>query len=332
MAQPARSIARFSFLAEDNPHPVAGYIVHRVLSSIPVLLFVSFVTFGLVRLAPGDPVLIVLGGHKVDPTTLATLREQFGLVGDPISQYIAWLGRALTGDFGQSFRLRQEVTSLLVERVPITLQLVALSMVVAVAIAIPLGIVQARKRDSVTDYVGSLAALVGLSIPVYFAAMVGVLVFAVWLRWLPAFGSGDSGPDRLRHLILPAGALALGTIALTSRMTRSAMIEALSTDYIEAARAKGLPEWMILVKHAFRNALIPVLTVTSLQVGFLLVGSVLVETTMGLGGLGSLITDAIQNRDYPVIQAAVLLLTVAFTLINLLTDILYAFIDPRIRY
>ena len=311
---------------------MAGYIVHRILSSIPVLLFVSFVTFGLVRLAPGDPVLIVLGGHKVDPTTLATLREQFGLVGDPISQYIAWLGRAITGDFGQSFRLRQDVTSLLVERVPITLELVALSMVIAVAIAIPLGIVQARKRDSATDYIGSLAALIGLSIPVYFAAMVGVLVFAVWLRWLPAFGSGEDGLDRLRHLIMPACALALGTIALTSRMTRSAMIEALSTDYIEAARAKGLPERTILVKHAFRNALIPVLTVTSLQMGFLLVGSVLVETTMGLGGLGSLITDAIQNRDYPVIQASVLLLTVAFTVINLLTDILYAVIDPRIRY
>ncbi len=311
---------------------MAGYIVHRILSSIPVLLFVSFVTFGLVRLAPGDPVLIVLGGHKVDPTTLATLREQFGLVGDPISQYIAWLGRAITGDFGQSFRLRQDVTDLLVQRVPITLELVALSMVIAVAIAIPLGIVQARKRDSATDYIGSLAALIGLSIPVYFAAMVGVLVFAVWLRWLPAFGSGEDGLDRLRHLIMPACALALGTIALTSRMTRSAMIEALSTDYIEAARAKGLPERTILVKHAFRNALIPVLTVTSLQMGFLLVGSVLVETTMGLGGLGSLITDAIQNRDYPVIQASVLLLTVAFTVINLLTDILYAVIDPRIRY
>ena len=311
---------------------MAGYIVHRILSSIPVLLFVSFVTFGLVRLAPGDPVLIVLGGHKVDPTTLATLREQFGLVGDPISQYIAWLGRAITGDFGQSFRLRQDVTDLLVQRVPITLELVALSMVIAIAIAIPLGIVQARKRDSATDYIGSLAALIGLSIPVYFAAMVGVLVFAVWLRWLPAFGSGEDGLDRLRHLIMPACALALGTIALTSRMTRSAMIEALSTDYIEAARAKGLPERTILVKHAFRNALIPVLTVTSLQMGFLLVGSVLVETTMGLGGLGSLITDAIQNRDYPVIQASVLLLTVAFTVINLLTDILYAVIDPRIRY
>jgi peptide/nickel transport system permease protein len=219
-----------------------------------------------------------------------------------------------------------------VDRLPITLELIALSMVIAIAIAIPLGILQARRRDSLVDYAGSLFALVGLSIPVYFAAMVGVLIFAVWLNWLPPFGSGDDILDRLRHLLLPACALALGTIALTSRMTRSAMLEALNTDYIEAARAKGLPERTILGKHAFRNALIPVLTVTSLQVGFLLVGSVLVETTMGLGGLGSLITDAIQNRDYPVIQASVLFLTVAFTLINLVTDLLYAVIDPRIRY
>jgi peptide/nickel transport system permease protein len=299
---------------------------------IPVLLFVSFVTFGLVRLAPGDPVTIVLGGRKVDPATAEALRVQFGLVGDPISQYFGWLGRALTGDLGQSYRLRQDVAGLIADRLVITLELVVLSMVIAIAIAIPLGILQARRRDSITDYAGSLAALVGLSMPVYFAAMVGVLVFAVWLRWLPAFGSGDDPFDRLRHLILPAGALALGTIALTSRMTRSAMLEALSTDYIEAARAKGLPERTILIKHAFRNALIPVLTVTSLQTGFLLVGSVLVETTMGLGGLGSLITDAIQNRDYPVIQASVLFLTVAFTLINLATDLLYAVIDPRIRY
>jgi peptide/nickel transport system permease protein len=311
---------------------VAGYALRRLLGLIPVLLFVSFVTFGLVRLAPGDPVTIVLGGRKVDPATAEALRVQFGLTGDPFSQYIAWLGRALTGDFGESYRLRQDVTGLIVDRLPITLELIALSMVIAIAIAIPLGILQARRRDSFIDYAGSLFALVGLSIPVYFAAMVGVLIFAVWLRWVPPFGSGDDILDRLRHLLLPAGALALGTIALTSRMTRSAMLEALNTDYIEAARAKGLPERTILGKHAFRNALIPVLTVTSLQVGFLLVGAVLVETTMGLGGLGSLITDAIQNRDYPVIQASVLFLTVAFTLINLVTDLLYAVIDPRIRY
>ena len=297
-----------------------------------MLAFVSFVTFGLVRLAPGDPILIVLGGKRVDPATADALRQQFGLVGDPFTQYLAWLGRALQGDLGQSFRLRQDVVSLIAERLPLTLQLVALSMLIAVAVAVPLGVLQAYRRNSIVDYVGSLVALIGLSSPVYFTAIVGVLVFAVGLGWLPAFGTGRDPLDQLRHLILPAFSVALGTIALTSRMTRSAMIETLSSDYIEAARAKGLPERTILVKHALRNALIPVVTVTSLQVGFLLVGSVLVETTLGLGGLGSLVTDAIQNRDYPVIQATVLLLTVAFSLLNLATDLLYGLIDPRIRY
>jgi peptide/nickel transport system permease protein len=299
---------------------------------VPVLLFVSFVTFGLVRLAPGDPVLIVLGGRRVDPATADALRQQFGLVGDPITQYVAWLGRALQGDLGDSYRLRQDVLDLIGDRLPLTLELIGLAILIAVAVAIPLGVLQAHRRDSPIDYAGSILALIGLSSPVYFTAIVGVLVFAVWLGVLPAFGAGQGVLDQLRHLILPAVALALGTIALTSRMTRSAMIEALASDYIEAARAKGLPERTILVKHALRNALIPVITVTSLQIGFLLVGSVLVEATLGLGGLGSLITDAIQNRDYPVIQASVLLLAVAFSLLNLLTDLLYAVIDPRIRY
>jgi len=299
---------------------------------VPVLLFVSFVTFGLVRLAPGDPVLIVLGGRRVDPATADVLRHQFGLVGDPFTQYVAWLGRALQGDLGDSYRLRQDVLGLIGDRLPLTLQLIGLAILIAIAVAIPLGVIQAHRRNSAVDYGGSLFALVGLSSPVYFTAIVGVLVFAVWLGWLPAFGVGKDPLDQLRHMILPSVALALGTIALTSRMTRSAMIEALSSDYIEAARAKGLPERTILLKHALRNALIPVLTVTSLQVGFLLVGAVLVETTLGLGGLGSLITDAIQNRDYPVIQASVLLLSVAFSVLNLVTDLLYAVIDPRIRY
>jgi peptide/nickel transport system permease protein len=224
------------------------------------------------------------------------------------------------------------VLSLITARLPITVELIVLSMLIAIVVAIPLGVLQAHRRNSAVDYVGSILALIALSSPVYFTAIVGVLVFAVGLGWLPPFGAGKDPLDQLRHLILPAVALAFGTIALTSRMTRSAMIEALSSDYIEAARAKGLPERTILVKHALRNALIPVVTVTSLQLGFLLTGSVLVESTLGLGGIGSLITDSIQNRDYPVIQATVLLLTVAFSLLNLLTDLLYGVIDPRIRY
>lgn len=313
---------------------MAGYAARRLLATIPVLLFVSFVTFGLVRLAPGDPVLIILGGKRISPELILTLREKFGLDGDPLTQYLAWIGRVLQGDLGQSYKLKQDVVDLIGARIPVTIELVVLSVALAVVVAIPLGVIQARRRDSAVDYLGSLFALIGVSSPVYFTAILGVLVFAVGFGVLPAFGRGDAGDpiDELRHLILPAVALALGMIALTSRMTRSAMIEVLSSDFIEAARAKGLPERTIVVKHGLRNALIPVLTVTSLQVGFLLVGTVLVESTLGLGGLGSLITDAIQNRDYPVIQASVLLLTIAFTLINLVTDLLYAVIDPRIRY
>jgi peptide/nickel transport system permease protein len=312
---------------------MAAYAARRLLAAIPVLLFVSFLTFALIRLAPGDPVLIVLGGRRISPELIASLRHQFGLDGDPLSQYLAWMGRVLQGDLGQSYKLKQEVSDLILARLPVTLELILFSVILAVAVAIPLGVYQARRRDSFGDYAGSLFALVAVSSPVYFTAILGVLVFAVILGVLPAFGRGGPDPlDQARHLLLPAVTLALGMVALTSRMTRSAMIEVLSSDFIEAARAKGLPERSIVVKHGLRNALIPVITVTSLQIGFLLVGTVLVESTLGLGGLGSLITDAIQNRDYPVIQASVLLLTVAFTLLNLVTDLLYAVIDPRIRY
>ena len=312
---------------------MAAYALRRILAAIPVLAFVSFVTFALIRIAPGDPVLIVLGGKRVSPELIATLRERFGLDGDPFTQYVAWIGRVLQGDLGESYKLRQDVIDLITARIPVTLQLIVLSVLLAIAVGIPLGVYQARRRDSFGDYAGSFAALIGVSSPVYFTAILGVLVFAVWLGWVPAFGRGGPDPlDQLHHMILPAVTLALGMIALTSRMTRSAMIEVLQSDFIEAARAKGLPERTVVIKHGLRNALIPVITVTSLQVGFLLVGSVLVETTLGLGGLGSLVTDAIQNRDYPVIQAAVLLLVVAFTVLNLITDLLYGLIDPRIRY
>jgi peptide/nickel transport system permease protein len=306
------------------------YTLKRLLALIPILLFVSFVTFGLVRLAPGDPALIMVGGKKVSPETLAAIREKYGLLGDPISEYLKWAGNALGGNLGESFRLKQPVIDLIVDRLEITLWLVIMATVISIVVAIPLGIISALRKNSFADYTSSFVALIGVSSPVFFTTIVGVLVFAYWLGWLPAFGAGKGFADQIYHLILPATALALGMIALTSRMTRSAMLEALSSDYIEAVRAKGMPERIVVMKHAFRNALIPVLTVTSLQVGFLLVGTVLVEYTLGLGGLGSLITDAIQNRDYPVIQGTVLFLTVAFVLINLVTDLLYAWIDPRV--
>jgi peptide/nickel transport system permease protein len=199
-------------------------------------------------------------------------------------------------------------------------------------IALPLGGFSALYQNSWIDYVASLICLIGVSSPVFFSGIIGILVFAYWLGWLPALGAGDGFWDQLYHLILPASVLALSMLALTARMTRSAMLEVLRSEYITVARAKGLAQRSVIINHALRNALIPVLTVASLQLGFLFVGTVLVEYTFGLGGLGSLITDAIQNRDYPLIQGCVLVLVTIYVLLNLVTDLLYGVIDPRIRY
>jgi peptide/nickel transport system permease protein len=308
------------------------YTLKRLLALIPVLIFTSFVTFELVRLTPGDPALIMVGGRGTSPEVLQNIRQKYGLDRDPLSQYFFWLGNVLRGDLGESFRLKQNVTGLIMARLPLTLKLIGLSVIISTCLALWLGVVSALHKNSWLDYLASLVGLVGVSSPVFFTAVVGVLVFGYWLGWLPTFGAGKGFWDQLYHLLLPASVLALSMLALTARMTRSAMLETLGSDYIEAARAKGLPESTIVVKHALRNALIPVLTVASLQMGFLLVGTVLVEYTMGLGGLGSLVTDAIQNRDYPLIQGTVLFLVVFFALINLVTDLLYALIDPRIRY
>ena len=309
------------------------YIARRLLALVPVLVFISFITFTLVRLAPGDPALIMLGGRRTTPETLQLIRDKYQLEANVFVQYGGWVRRAFQGDFGESFRLKQQVSTLIAERAPLTLRLVALSTVLALLVALPLGILAAVYKETWVDAIASLVALIGLSSPVFFTGIIGVLVFSFWLGWLPAFGSatGKGFVEELRFLILPASVLALSMVALNARMTRAAMIEALASEYVEAARARGLPERTIVLKHALRNALIPVVTVAGLQMAFLLVGSVLVEYTFGLGGLGSLITDAIQNRDYPVIQACVLLLAVLFVLVNLVTDLLYAVIDPRVR-
>lgn len=308
------------------------YTLKRLLAVIPILIFTSFVTFELVRLTPGDPALIMVGGRRTSPEVLENIRQKYGLNRDPISQYLLWVGNVFRGDLGESFRLKQNVSDLILARLPLTLKLIALSVFISTLLALLLGILSALYKNSWIDYLASLIGLVGVSSPVFFTAVVGVLVFGYWLGWLPTLGAGKGFWDELYHLFLPSLVLALSMLALTARMTRSAMLEVLNSDYIEAARAKGLPESTIVLKHALRNALIPVLTVASLQMGFLLVGSVLVEYTMGLGGLGSLITDAIQNRDYPLVQGTVLVLVMFFALLNLATDLLYALIDPRIRY
>ena len=311
---------------------MSTYITRRLLALIPILLFTSFVTFELVRLTPGDPALIMVGGRRTTPETLQAIRTKYALDKDPITQYVLWGGNALQGDLGESFRLKQQVADLIVARLPLTLKLIFLSTLLSLLIALPLGVFSALYQNSWIDYLASLICLIGVSSPIFFSGIIGILVFAYWLGWLPALGAGDGVWDEIYHLILPSAVLALSMLALTARMTRSAMLEVLRSEYITVARAKGLSLRAVVVSHALRNALIPVLTVASLQLGFLFVGTVLVEYTFGLGGLGSLITDAIQNRDYPVIQGCVLVLVTIYVLLNLVTDLLYGVVDPRIRY
>jgi peptide/nickel transport system permease protein len=311
---------------------MTSYVIKRLLSLIPILLFTSFVVFSLVRLTPGDPALIMVGGRRTSEDTLAAIRQKYGFDQNVFTQYARWAGNAVRGDIGESYRLKQSVSGLILERLKITLKLIVFSVILSLIIAIPLGILAAVYKNTWIDYLASLIALLGLSSPVYFSGIVFILIFAYTLGWFPALGAGKGFWDQLHHLVLPASVLALNMASLTSRMTRSSMLDVLSNDYIRTARAKGVAFSGVVLKHGLRNALIPVITVASLQLGFLFVGSVLVEFTFGLGGLGSLITDAIQNRDYPVVQGTTLFLVTVFVLLNLLTDMLYVAIDPRIRY
>jgi peptide/nickel transport system permease protein len=304
-----------------------NYFLQRLAQFIPVLVIVSFIIFGMARLAPVDPAIVMAGGRQTSPEVLEAIRERYHLK-DPIwRQYLFWAGDALRGDLGESFRIKQDVRTLIISRLPISLQLVGLAFLVSTLIALPLGILSAAKEGTWIDAVSSLIALIGVSTPVFFTGIVGVLVFSYTLGWLPAFGTGT-----IRHLILPATALGLNLVALTSRTMRSSLLEALQTDYVRTAKAKGLSSLGVILKHGVRNALLPVVTVLGLQLGFLLVGTVLVEYTFGLGGFGSLIVDGVQNSDYPIVQGTTMFVVVIFMALNLLTDLIYAALDPRIRY
>jgi peptide/nickel transport system permease protein len=304
-----------------------NYLLQRLAQFIPVLVIVSFIIFGMARLAPVDPAIVMAGGRQTSPEVLEAIRERYHLK-DPIwRQYLFWAGDVLRGDLGESFRIKQDVRTLIISRLPISLQLVGLAFLVSTLIALPLGILSAAKEGTWIDAVSSLIALIGVSTPVFFTGIVGVLVFSYTLGWLPAFGTGT-----IRHLILPATALGLNLVALTSRTMRSSLLEALQTDYVRTAKAKGLSSLGVILKHGVRNAMLPVVTVLGLQLGFLLVGTVLVEYTFGLGGFGSLIVDGVQNSDYPIVQGTTMFVVVIFMALNLLTDLVYAALDPRIRY
>ncbi len=311
-----------------------SYIIKRIGQAVPVLVVLSAVVFGMVHLAPVDPAVVMAGGHQTSQATLAAVRKRYHLDKPIVVQYLYWARDALSGNLGESFVLKQNVSTMIGDRLPISLKLIGLAFLINLAVSFPLATFAAAYEGSWIDYLASILALVGASAPVFFTGIAGILLFSFDLGWLPAFGAGDSGNviAQLRSLIMPAAALGLNLVALSSRIMRSSLGEVLRADYVRTAKAKGLSGTVVLMKHAMRNALLPVVTILGLELGFLVVGTVLVEYTFGLGGLGSLIVNAVQSNDYPVVQGTTLFVAVVFMALNLLVDVLYAVLDPRIQY
>jgi peptide/nickel transport system permease protein len=308
-------------------------ICKRLLLAIPTLFLVSIMVFSLQKLLPGDPVL-AMAGEERDPAVIAQLREQYHL-NDPLpTQYLWWLGNALRGDLGTSLRTQEPVTTLIASKLPVTLELSLLAMIVALVVGISMGIVAAVRKNSWVDHTTNFVALSGISIPHFWLGILLILLFSVHLQWLPASGYvslSESVSQNLKTLLLPALVLGTGLAATLMRHTRASMIAVLKADYIRTARAKGLLPKKVILKHAFRNALVPVITLTTLLFGELLGGAVLTEQVFTLPGFGKMIVDAVFNRDYAVVQGVVLVVAIGFLLLNLLADVLYLLINPKMR-
>ena len=304
-----------------------SYIRTRLLSSIPVVLGVSVLVFSMLHFLPGDPVVIMLGEAAGSPERLAELREQLGL-NDPLPvQYARFLGNAVRGDFGRSIRTNRPVFDEIREQAPNTIQLTVAGLGLAIVVGVMLGVLAGRFQNSWIDSLSMLLALVGVSMPSFWMGLLLIFFFALRLGWLPATGQG--GPERL---ILPAFTLGVHAMAIIARLTRSNMIEVLNQEYVTTARAKGLSERTTVLRHALRNALIPVLTVVGLQFGALLGGAVIIETVFARQGMGRLAVEAILAKDFPVVQGVVLVSALIYVLINLAVDVSYGLLDPRIRY
>lgn len=302
------------------------YFVRRILVAIPSIFGVIVIVFLMVRLAPGDPALM-LAGEFATAEMLQLTRERLGLDQPWHIQFGIFVANLVQGDLGLSTRTRSPVSQELLHFYPATLELALGAIIVALLIGIPAGLIAAVRPNTIVDYFVTLGALIGVSMPVFWFGLLAILFFSVQLGWFPVAGRGT-----LLHLVLPAISLGAGSAAIIARMTRSTMLEVLSQDYVRTAKAKGLVQRVVINKHAFRNALIPVVTITGLQLGTLMAGAVLTETVFTWPGIGSLLVTSILARDYPVVQGAVLLIAISFILINLLVDMLYGAIDPRIRY
>jgi peptide/nickel transport system permease protein/oligopeptide transport system permease protein len=302
------------------------YVLRRLVIAIPLLLVVTVAVFLLMELTPGDPAVLMLG-QDATPQSIEALRIQFGLDRPLPEQYVRFLVNLIQGDLGRSFVTHLPVSAELARTWPATLQLAVAAMAIALVVGLPLGVITAVKRGGWIDQITRVVVLISVSMPIFWSGLLLIYLFAVQLRWLPTSGAGS-----LANLVLPSISLSTFSLAVIVRLTRSSMIDVLGEDYVRTARAKGLRDLVVIVRHGLKNALIPVVTIAGLQFGQLLAGAVLTETVFNWPGLGRLTVTAVFARDYPMIRGAILVIAATFILVNLLVDLVYAFLDPRIRH
>jgi peptide/nickel transport system permease protein len=310
-----------------------AFVIQRIVQAVPVVLLSTVAVFLLMRLVPGDPAQ-VLAGPDATPESIAAIRQEMGLDQPLPVQYVLWLTHVAQGDLGKSVLSKLPVATVMAQRIPATLELAVAAMILTLVIALPTGVIAAVKTDSPIDWLITSVNGVAIAVPGFWLGILGIIVFALALGWLPPGGRGDWARDpvqELKFLILPATTLAIGSAASLSRLVKSSMLEVLYDDYVRTARAKCLGEFMVVLRHGLRNALVPVVTVLGLQFGRLLSGAVITESVFAWPGVGRMTLDAIGNRDYLVVQAALLALVLIYILVNLITDLLYGVIDPRIR-
>jgi peptide/nickel transport system permease protein len=309
------------------------YFARQLLLSIPTILILTFFVFGIIYLIPGDPAQSLLG-QTASPEAIEAFREKMGLDKPFIIQYLTWLGRVLRGDLGNSVRTWEPVGPAVVSRLPVTLQLAVYSLIIAALIGVPIGALAAVRRNTIWDLVAQVIGLVGLSTPGFFLAILCILFFTLRLGWLPVAGYVSPLEDPLRSMramLMPAFSLGFGMAGSLSRVTRSAVIDTLSQDYVRTARAKGLVERMVLLRHVLKNAMIPVATMTGLLFGFALGGTIIIESIFSLPGMGRLMIQNIYGQDFPMVQGVLLFLVVVRLVVNLVTDFAYALLDPKVR-
>jgi peptide/nickel transport system permease protein len=312
-----------------------AFLIKRILQTLITLFVVSLISFTLSMVLPGDPSLSIVGSEGASEAMVQNLRQELGLDQPIVVQYFKWLGAIVRGDFGISIRTRAHVLTLFGQRLPMTMELLAFGILFALLVAIPMGIFSALRPNTWVDTTGTVIAVSGVAMPQFFLGMILILVFSIWLGWLPSSGyvsPGDNLLANLKGMILPAISLGSVVAAEIMRQLRSSMLEVLNEEYIQTARAKGVSEFKVIIFHALRNALIPVVTLLGMRIGRLIGGIVIIEVVFSLPGIGRLLMNAVLFNDFPVLQSGVLLVALAVTFLNLLADVSYSFLDPRIRH